>query len=53
MKIISEKAKEAVDKMVEEGLDCGAVMHKKIEKIVEEVLRQHEEDVVDYIDTNI
>ena len=42
---IEEKAKTAVDVMVESGLDCGAMQHKKIEAIVVELLKRHEIEV--------
>lgn len=40
-----EKAKAAVDVMVKDGLDCSAMMHRKIEANIIRLLGLHEKEV--------
>ena len=42
MNSAKERAKKVVDDFVENGLDCGAVMHDKMEKIITLALKEQD-----------
>ena len=45
----SEIAKKTVDQIVNAGLDCGAIMHKTMEAIIEDAIKQREKEVTEFV----
>ena len=51
MEKVKEIASKSVDEMVEAGLlDCGAIIYKKIEKIIEDVLEKRTKEVAEFVE---